>query len=721
MLNNKNMSNDPRSNLVRNQVYDKNSHKSILDKRIQFKYNLLIISTCFSKLVFLVSLEGKCGRKITNLDFKFFLLDTYKLLFKSIIPLKYLKIEEELTDENKIMTFIKHFMSPGSLIIPTKKEKTYYSEAKYYIITVYQPSPKKKLNSVNLNLKIKCDICLKENLIMYIPKLESFDSSNLHKMYHGNEIKPFKFNLNAKDEINVVGLSNLGNTCYFNSGLQCIIHCKYLANYFLDGYYIKENKTGGLVQSFYELLIRLKQNFSNQSPNTLLKEFRKKEISYDDSYQHDSPEFVSDFLNALSDELKRDNLSKKDKSELHKDNTPESFDIRCRSKEDSIIKDLFYGNISNTYLCPCSKTVKFEQFLLFHCPLLKIASSTINCYYIPKLNQVFQKEYKFKSTVSLFKEENNLTNCFLVLYIQESNDFLVLEDTNHVMDTQKMNDNKTVLIFPQGNIDKRSFLIIPYCIEKGNINHLNENKLGENIYSFINKKYLNDIKYTCPFSVSVKQNEFVGDLIEKIEKILNISNNSNSDNHKIELSNIFKQNKINKIYVELQSSTFWFGNTISKSRHIIQTKINLDNEELNLEECLYLNKICPNYSQICKKCKMSKELRIKIVKLPIYLIILLKRGVIKNRGFSKLNNEIQYPSILNIYDCVDKEVIKDKKQCDYSLIAINAHSGSVNFGHYIAVINQDNEWYYISDSTVKQVSQFHIKNAVLLFYQKVYI
>lgn len=48
-------------------------------------------------------------------------------------------------------------------------------------------------------------------------------------------------------KLGLVGLQNLGNTCYMNAALQCLSNCQKLTEYFLSKKYLSEiNMTNNL-------------------------------------------------------------------------------------------------------------------------------------------------------------------------------------------------------------------------------------------------------------------------------------------------------------------------------------------------------------------------------------------------------------------------------------------------------------------------------------------
>ena len=55
----------------------------------------------------------------------------------------------------------------------------------------------------------------------------------------------------------------------------------------------------------------------------------------------------------------------------------------------------------------------------------------------------------------------------------------------------------------------------------------------------------------------------------------------------------------------------------------------------------------------------------------------------------------------------------DSYECNYDLIGVICHTGSLSFGHYYCIINKNNSWYILNDDSIEK---FNIeKNKSMLF------
>ena len=99
---------------------------------------------------------------------------------------------------------------------------------------------------------------------------------------------------------NLNGLINLGNTCYMNTCLQFLIHCKP----FLRRLYQKI-PTRVLSRDFYDLCELQANSNKPNSPFKLKRNFAHKHLLYSNFNQHDSQEFCRLLLDDMSRELNR--------------------------------------------------------------------------------------------------------------------------------------------------------------------------------------------------------------------------------------------------------------------------------------------------------------------------------------------------------------------------------------------------------------------------------
>ena len=226
------------------------------------------------------------------------------------------------------------------------------------------------------------------NLELKQDELIKIKNSNNNKLL--NKIKELEKEIKIlKKEPIIVGLNNIGATCYMNATLQCLSNTKELSDYFLNEYnYEKGNNKKIMSNEFYKVNQNLWDENNNNgsfSPNEFKEKLSQENPLFAGIAANDSKDLINFLIERIHNELNiinnniNCNYISNLNDQLYETKMLDLFINEFNIKFNSIISRLFYGILETRSQCQNCKTIKynFQIFSFIEFPLEKV---NIYCY-----------------------------------------------------------------------------------------------------------------------------------------------------------------------------------------------------------------------------------------------------------------------------------------------------------------------------------------------------